>query len=174
MEELYTEAIKAEMLKGRSFEAILNEDPPEDCSIDELYAWLDAGEIAGLHNNIVDNYSVTKRKVFFLERSLIILILVMILSPFFIQDKIYLLFNIPIGFIVAILGRKNGELYTTIEMKSNLNELQKHLTIKGYTRRAKFRDFFVELFFRPLYYICLLCEYLFPPLDFKKKNKDLI
>ena len=64
-----------------------------------------------------------------LERSLIILILVMILSPFFIQDKIYLLFNIPIGFIVAILGRKNGELYTTIEMKSNLNELQKHLTM---------------------------------------------
>jgi hypothetical protein len=70
---------------------------------------------------------------------------------------------------VAILGRKNGELYATIEMKSNLNELQKHLTIKGYTHRAKFRDFFVELFFRPLYYICLLCEYLFPPLDFKKK-----
>ena len=168
MEELYTEAIKAEMLKGRSFEAILNEDPPEDCSIDELYAWLDAGEIAGLHNNIVDNYSVTKRKVFFLERSLIILILVMILSPFFIQDKIYLLFNIPIGFIVAILGRKNGELYTTIEMKSNLNELQKHLTIKGYTRRAKFRDFLMELFFRPLHYICLLCEFLFPPINLKK------
>ena len=168
MEELYTEAIKAEMLKGRSFEAILNEDPPEDCSIDELYAWLDAGEIAGLHNNIVDNYSVTKRKVFFLERSLIILILVMILSPFFIQDKIYLLFNIPIGFIVAILCRKNGELYTTIEMKSNLNELQKHLTIKGYTRRAKFRDFLMELFFRPLHYICLLCEFLFPPINLKK------
>lgn len=31
MEGLYTEAIKAEMLRGRSFEEILNEDPPDDC-----------------------------------------------------------------------------------------------------------------------------------------------
>jgi len=168
MEESYTDAIKAEMLKGRSFEAILNEDPPEDCTTDELYAWLDAGEIAGLHENIVDNFSITKRKVFFLERSLMILILTMILSPLFIQENVYLLFNIPIGIMVAILGRKNAEIYSTIEMKVNLNELCKHLTIKGYTRRAKIRDFFIELFFRPLHYICLLCEFLFPPINLKK------
>ena len=168
MEESYTDAIKSEMLKGRLFEEILNEDPPEDCTSDELHAWLDAGESAGLHKNIVDNFSVTKRKVFFLEKSLIILILVMISSPFFIQYNVYLLFNIPIGIIVAILGRKNGELYSTIEMKLNLNELCKHLTIKGYTSRAKIRDFFNELFFRPLNYICLLCEFLFPPINLKK------
>ena len=57
MQDSYTDAIKSEMLKGRSFDEILNEDPPEDCTSDELHAWLDAGEIAGLHENIVDNFT---------------------------------------------------------------------------------------------------------------------
>jgi hypothetical protein len=168
MEGSYTDAIKAEMLKGRSFDEILNEDPPDDCSSDELYAWLDAGEIAGLHKNIPDNFRITKRKVFFLEKSLIVLILAMISSPFLIQDKIYLLFNIPIGIVVAIIGRKNSELYSTIEMKLNMNELQKHLSVKGYTQRVRFKEFIQEIIITPLNLICLLCELIFPPINIKK------
>ena len=169
MEGLYTDAIKAEILRGRSFEEILNEDPPEDCSSDELHAWLDAGEIAGLNKNIPDNFRVTKRKVHLLETVLAMLILAMIASPFFIQDKSYLLFNIPIGIIVAIIGRKNAELCSTIEMKLSLNELQKHLFVKGYTKRAKIKEFLLELVITPLNSICLLCELIFPPINFKKK-----
>ena len=159
----YSEAINTEISKGRTFEQILNEEPAEDCLIEELYAWLDAGEIANKNKAIPSNFKLTHRKVKALEFSLVILILVMLISPFIVSNYMFLLLNIPLGILIGMVGRTNSKLYSTIEMKVELNELTKHLTVKGYTKRALVKEFIVKLIFTPFQLVCLGCEIVFPP-----------
>jgi hypothetical protein len=159
----YSEAINAEIAKGRTFEQILNEEPSEDCLIEELYAWLDASEIANKNKAIPSNFTSTYRKVKILEFSLIILISAMLISPFIIPNYMFLLLNIPLGILIGMVGRTNSKLYSSIEMKVELNELTKHLTVKGYTKRALVKEFVIKLFLTPLHLVCLACEIVFPP-----------
>jgi hypothetical protein len=97
----YSEAINTEIAKGRTFEQILNEEPAEDCLIEELYAWLDAGEIANKNKAIPNNFKLTYRKVKALEFLLIILISVMLISPFIVPNYMFLLLNIPLGILIG-------------------------------------------------------------------------
>ena len=158
-EKGYTEAINTEISKGRTFEQILNEDPSEFCTPTELHAWLDAGEIAQIPNN----FKLIKTKVAILEFLLIVLISAMLISPFIVSNNMFLLLNIPLGILIGIIGRTNTRLYRSIEMKVELNELSKHLTIKGYTKRAIVKEFVVKLFLTPFQLVCLTCEFVFPP-----------
>ena len=162
----FTEAINVEISKGRTFEQILNEEPSEDCTSSELHAWLDAGEIANENKAIPSNFKSTYRKVKVLEFLLVVLISAMLISPFIVPNNIFLLLNIPLGMLIGILGRTNTILYSIIEMKVEINELTKHLTIKGYTKRAIIKEFVVKLILTPLHLVCLACEVIFPP--FKK------
>ena len=163
----YTKSINIEISKGRTFEQILNEEPSEDCLIEELYAWLDAGEIANKNKEIPNNFKVTYRKVKALEFSLVILISAMLISPFIVPNNMFLLLNIPLGILIGMVGRTNSRLYNSIETKVELNELTKHLTVKGYTKRALVKEFIVKLIFTPMHLVCLACEIVFPP--FKKQ-----
>ena len=162
----YTDSINTEIAKGRTFEQILNEEPSEDCLIEELYAWLDAGEIANKDKAIPNNFKSTHRKVKALEFTLVVLISAMLISPFIVPNNMFLLLNIPLGILIGVLGRTNSKLYSSIETKVELNELTKHLTVKGYTKRALVKEFIVKLVFTPLHLVCLGCEIIFPP--FKK------
>jgi hypothetical protein len=162
----YSDSINIEISKGRTFEQILNEEPSENCTSSELYAWLDAGDIANKNKIIPNNFKLTYRKVKLLELSLIILISVMLISPFIVPNYMFLLLNIPLGILVGIIGRTNSRLYNSIETKVELNELTKHLTIKGYTKRVLVKEFIIKLIFTPFQLVCLACEIIFPP--FKK------
>lgn len=159
----YSDSINIEISKGRTFEQILNEEPSEDCTTSELYAWLDAGEIANKDKAIPSNFKLTHRKVKVLEFLLVILISAMLISPFIVSNYMFLLLNIPLGILIGMIGRTNSRLYSTIEMKIELNELGKHLTIKGYTKRALVKEFIVKLVLTPLHLVCLACEIIFPP-----------
>jgi hypothetical protein len=165
-EELYTNSIKGEILKGRTFDQILNESPSDDCSPEELYAWLDAGEIADKNKKIPNNFRTIKRKVLMLETFLIILITLMVISPFIISNNMFLWLNIPLGVLVAIVSRSNTKLYSMIEKRIEFTELAKHLTIKGYSKRALIKEIIINLLFIPFNLISFGCEILFPP--FKK------
>ncbi|MEJ6798413.1 MAG: hypothetical protein QNK75_05215 [Crocinitomicaceae bacterium] len=171
LEDKYTDAIKSEISKGRTFDQILNETPSDDCSTDELYAWVDAGEIAGFSQN--NDFFITKIKVYALTVLLIIFTFGLVVSPFLVANKILLLLNIPLGIIIAILGRKNSELYSTIEMKMGLIELNKHLFVKGYATKSKIKEY-LFLIFTPLDWVCQLCELLFPRITpiIIKKDED--
>ena len=158
----YSEAINIEIAKGRTFEQILNEEPAEDCLLEELYAWLDAGEIANKDKAIPNNFKSTHRKVKALEFTLVVLISAMLISPFIVPNNMFLLLNIPLGILIGVLGRTNSKLYSSIEMKVELNELAKHLTVKGYTKRALVKEFIVKLIFTPFQLVCLGCEIVFP------------
>jgi hypothetical protein len=87
----------------------------------------------------------------------------MLISPFIVPNYTFLLLNIPLGILVGIVGRINSKLYSTIEMKIEINELGKHLTIKGYTKRALVKEFAIKLIFTPFQLVCLACEIVFPP-----------
>ena len=159
----YSRAIDIEISKGRTFEQILNEEPSEDCTSSELHAWLDAGDIANKDKAIPSNFTLTHRKVKVLEFLLVVLISAMLISPFIVPNNMFLLLNIPLGILIGVLGRINSKLYSSIEMKVELNELTKHLTIKGYTKRALVKEFIVKLIFTPFQLVCLGCEIVFPP-----------
>ena len=159
----YTKSINIEISKGRTFEQILNEEPSEDCTSSELHAWLDAGDIANKDKAIPSNFTLTHRKVKVLEFLLVVLISAMLISPFIVPNNMFLLLNIPLGILIGVLGRINSKLYSSIEMKVELNELTKHLTIKGYTKRALVKEFIVKLIFTPFQLVCLGCEIVFPP-----------
>jgi hypothetical protein len=65
----------------------------------------------------------------------------MFVSPFIVPNNTFLLLNIPLGILIGMIGRTNSKLYSTIETKVELNELSKHLTIKGYTKRILVKEF---------------------------------
>lgn len=158
----FTEAINSEIAKGRTFEQILNETPNENCDITELNAWLDAFNIGSTITK-KNNSKTTYRKMKTLEVLLIVLISVMFISPFIVPNNLFLLLNIPLGILVGIIGRTNTRLYNKIKMRIELNELTKHLTVKGYTKRALIKEFIVKLLFTPFQLVCLACEIVFPP-----------
>ena len=160
-EEKYTKSIKEEIQKGRTFEQILNEEPKNDCSPSELHAWLDAGDIVS--KETPNDFKTTHAKVKTLEFTLIVLILTMFVSPFIVPNNTFLLLNIPLGILIGMIGRTNSKLYSTIETKVELNELSKHLTIKGYTKRILVKEFITKLIFTPFQLVCLACEIVFPP-----------
>jgi hypothetical protein len=159
----YSDSINIEISKGRTFEQILNEEPKEDCTSSELHAWLDAGDMVNKDKNLPNTFKLTHRKVKALEFLLIVLISAMLISPFIVPNYTFLLLNIPLGILVGIVGRINSKLYSTIEMKIEINELGKHLTIKGYTKRALVKEFTIKLIFTPFQLVCLACEIVFPP-----------
>jgi len=162
----YSDSINTEISKGRTFEQILNEEPGDDCTPSELHAWLDAGDITNKNKSIPNNFTSTHRKVKVLEFSLVVLISAMLISPFIVPNNMFLLLNIPLGILIGVLGRTNSKLYSSIEMEIELNELSKHLTVKGYTKRDIVKEFIVKLIFTPFQLVCLGCEIIFLP--FKK------
>jgi hypothetical protein len=158
----YSEAITIEISKGRTFEQILSEEPSEFCSSTELHAWLDAGEIANKGKEIPNTFKSTKRKITIIELSLVVIISAMLVSPFIVSNNLFLLLNIPLGILVGTLGRLNTKLSSSIEIKRGIDELYKHLMVKGYTKRTQLKEFVLKLILTPFQVVCVVCETMFP------------
>jgi hypothetical protein len=166
LEEKYTESIKNEIEKGRTFDEILNEVPSKDATEQELNAYFDAGDIAGIGEQSITNVSLLK--VILLTSVVLILITGLISSPFILNIlEINLVFLFPIvilfGVLLSFFGKKQNRAIKQFQIKQGLKVIEKYLTEDTYREKfdrqekSKVRKFIINvvlLILTPIDFVC--------------------
>ena len=154
LEEKYTESIKNEILKGRTFEEILNEVPTKDATEQELDAYFDAGDIAGIGEQSITKVSLLK--VISLTTISLVLIGGIISSPFILSSfNISLVFLFPVigllGILLSFFGKRQNKAINQFQVKLGVKTIEKYLTDDSYREKfdkqekSKTRKFFITV-----------------------------
>lgn len=143
LEEKYTEAIKNEIEKGRTFDEILNEIPTQNSTDQEMDAYFDAGEIAGVGSGNISGGSIGK--VILLTSISLILVTSIIASPYIlISLGLNLLFLFPIiillGVPLSFFGKKQDKAITQLCTKRGIKIIEKYLTEDNYREKFDRRE----------------------------------
>ena len=154
LEKKYTESIKNEIAKGRTFDEILNEVPTSDATQQELDAYFDAGDIAGIGEQSITNISLLK--VILLTIIVLFLIVGLISSPFILYIlgfNFVFLFPIVIllGVSLSFFGKKQNKAINQFQVKSGVKAIEKYLTDDSYREKfdkqekSKIRKFLITV-----------------------------
>jgi hypothetical protein len=96
LEERYTDSIKNEISKGRTFDEILNQIPTKDATDQEMDAYFDAGDITNFKQKDIETSSIAK--VILLTGLSLILVASIISSPFILSNL-----NISLVFFISYI-----------------------------------------------------------------------
>ena len=164
LEERYTDSIKNEIAKGRTFDEILNEIPTKDATDQEMDAYFDAGDITNFKQKDIETSSIAK--VILLTGLSLILVASIISSPFILSNlNISLVFLFPIyvllGISLSFIGKRQDKAIKGFQTKKGMDIIAKYITEEGYRAKFEAREKnIVRKFFKALLLVVLT------PIDF--------